>query len=673
MGIKSKKYKPITIWISFVAGLSIFIFVLAMALCLVTDENFYSDDLKDLFKMDIKETKEFQNSISYLFSALCDSSYSDVTYLPRLRAEGENIIYYAYNSKDEKLFTNITQHESIWNDGNISLPEGYDYYLCFDDGYFTGANDGEAFDVYEEDNAYWIKYRYGINRGSNYYYALKLEYIDAFIAVKENIVKNPYAVSVLYKLQKSHRLRQWMLAGIGIAFLLSVAGLVFSALNFKTKYPVDRKAADFMSHLRLEFKSLVILLLLLIPIIVYKKYLLYKALIVRSLPVAIAAFLLTWWVYLIITDMVHNKRGFLSNSYISLLARRYSSYEKGLSLQKTMLIRTSIFLAAEMVLFSLMFVIIPRIKTSKSSLLLLVFMLALVVYLSYWYIKRLVSIFRDVDSIISHMKTIRNGNFSEKLSLAPNADLYEMSELLNGIQEGMDKAVQKMMRSERMKIELVTNISHDLKTPLTSIISYLDLLSKEQGLTDVASDYVKILLQKSEQLKKLIQDLFDLSKASSGEMKVEKEKLDFAKLIQQTLADMEDEVSGSQLNFRLNLPQEPVYIFSDGKRLYRVLMNLFDNVLKYSMKGTRVYVDLNTAGNKAVLEIKNISNYEMNFSEEEILERFVRGDKSRTTEGSGLGLAIADSFMKLCGGTLNIKLDGDLFKAIVTLPAMSAE
>jgi len=253
-----------------------------------------------------------------------------------------------------------------------------------------------------------------------------------------------------------------------------------------------------------------------------------------------------------------------------------------------------------------------------------------------------------------------------KLYLNPDADLYVLQENLNQIQEGISRATEERLKSERMKVELITNVSHDLKTPLTSIISYVDLLSKEEGLPGHVNDYIKILARKSDRLKILIQDLFDLSKATSGNMELYMERLDLGKLIEQTLADLEEQVSQSPLTFRLNIPDYPIFISSDGKKLYRVFLNLFQNALKYSLAGSRVYVDLVVNDGKAIVTIKNTANYEMNFDEREIIERFVRGDKSRSGEGSGLGLAIVQSFTQACGGSFDVKVDGDLFKVILS-------
>ena len=230
------------------------------------------------------------------------------------------------------------------------------------------------------------------------------------------------------------------------------------------------------------------------------------------------------------------------------------------------------------------------------------------------------------------------------------------------INAGFNESLEEQMKSERMKVTLITNVSHDLKTPLTSIISYIDLLSKEEDLSESARDYVNILADKSNRLKQIVSDLFDLAKSTSGDIHLDLETLDMKRLIEQTLGDMEDKIEKSGLQIKTSLPDHPTNIHSDGKKLYRVFQNVIDNALKYSLKGTRIYVDLEEKNGKALATIKNIAGYEMDFTAEEILQRFNRGDKSRSTDGSGLGLSIAESFTRVCGGDFNVTIDGDLFK-----------
>lgn len=232
------------------------------------------------------------------------------------------------------------------------------------------------------------------------------------------------------------------------------------------------------------------------------------------------------------------------------------------------------------------------------------------------------------------------------------------------INQGLQESLDEQMKSERMKVALVTNVSHDLKTPLTSIISYVELLSKEE-LSETAKDYVNILADKSERLKHIVSDLFDLAKSTSGNMPVDFESIDLKKLLEQTLADMEDDITKSGLTVKTKLPDNPIRIYSDGKKLYRVFQNIIDNALKYSLTGTRVYVETEEAQGNVNVIIKNTAAYEMDFTPEEVLQRFNRGDKARTTEGSGLGLSIAESFTSVCGGSFKVDIDGDLFKVTI--------
>jgi len=233
------------------------------------------------------------------------------------------------------------------------------------------------------------------------------------------------------------------------------------------------------------------------------------------------------------------------------------------------------------------------------------------------------------------------------------------------INKGFDDSLGEQIKAERMKIALVTNVSHDLKTPLTSMVSYVDLLSKEEDLSPSARDYVQILSEKTDRLKNIVSDLFDLAKSTSGDISMEMETLDIKKLIEQTLGDMEDEVEKSGMQIKTRLPDEPVIIYSDGKKLYRVFQNVLDNALKYSLEGSRIYVELEKHGGDIVAMVKNTAGYEMDFTEDEILQRFSRGDKARSSDGSGLGLSIAESFTRVCGGNFKVVLDGDLFKVAI--------
>lgn len=244
---------------------------------------------------------------------------------------------------------------------------------------------------------------------------------------------------------------------------------------------------------------------------------------------------------------------------------------------------------------------------------------------------------------------------------------------LQSIQSGIQKAVDEQTRAERMKTELITNVSHDIKTPLTSIVNYVDLLEKEDIQPEKAKEYVDVLNRQSARLKKLTEDLVEASKASSGSLPVHLAPTDVNVLLSQLAGDYIERLEGAQLEPIFHpAPSQPV-IQADGQLLSRVLGNLFSNICKYAMPGTRVYFE-STADEKTVsLTFKNISKYELNIPAEELMARFVRGDRARHTEGSGLGLSIAQSLTELQGGTFCIEIDGDLFKAVVTFPRARAE
>lgn len=238
-------------------------------------------------------------------------------------------------------------------------------------------------------------------------------------------------------------------------------------------------------------------------------------------------------------------------------------------------------------------------------------------------------------------------------------------ENLNKIGEGLSKAVDERIKSERFKTELITNVSHDIKTPLTSIINYVDLLEKEELHNEKAEEYLAVLERQSSKLKKLIEDLVEASKASTGNLEVGNELLEAGVFLTQTVGEFEEKLSLVGLELIVQKPEEPLYILADGRHLWRVVDNLMNNICKYAQPSSRVYVNLEKEEEKVVMTFRNISKYQLNINGSELTERFVRGDSSRNTEGHGLGLSIAKSLMDLIGGDMRIVVDGDLFKVIL--------
>ncbi|NFU26124.1 sensor histidine kinase [Clostridium botulinum] len=270
-----------------------------------------------------------------------------------------------------------------------------------------------------------------------------------------------------------------------------------------------------------------------------------------------------------------------------------------------------------------------------------------------------------LNEILKATKDTIHGNLVYVLKENDRGILGKIAHNINNMKEGYKKSLEEQIKSERLKTELITNVSHDLKTPLTSIINYIDLLKKEDLSKDEINGYISVLDRKSKRLKSLIEDLFEASKMSSGAVELNIEKINVTALLKQSIAEFEEKITKSSLELKFKYDNNKTYANLDGKKTWRVFENLINNIIKYSQPNTRVYIDLIETNTKIIITMKNISRYEMDFSADEIFERFKRGDKARNTDGSGLGLAIAKSISELQGGSLNIIIDGDLFKVIV--------
>lgn len=275
-----------------------------------------------------------------------------------------------------------------------------------------------------------------------------------------------------------------------------------------------------------------------------------------------------------------------------------------------------------------------------------------------------------IQEIAKGAKEIAAGHLDYKIGTKDMGSgvFLDFANNINNIGQGLNRAVDESIKSERMKADLITNVSHDIKTPLTSIINYVDLLKRMNITDEPAREYIDILDTKSQRLKMLIEDLVEASRASSGNITLECNNIEFNELVQQVAGTYVEKYEQRQLSLVLHTSEQPLMIYADGRRMYRVLDNLFNNAFKYAMSGSRVYIDLYADGDNACFVMKNISQAPLNITAEELTQRFVRGDESRTTEGSGLGLSIAQSLVELHGGVFKIHLDGDLFKAMIFMP-----
>ena len=285
-------------------------------------------------------------------------------------------------------------------------------------------------------------------------------------------------------------------------------------------------------------------------------------------------------------------------------------------------------------------------------------------------IYKLIKYTNQIEVLIDVCKDIEKGDFEAQVNTEDlTGSCRKLGESLNNLGAGLNRAVAASTKDERLKAELITNVSHDIKTPLTSIINYVDLMKREDVTDPKLKEYISILDVKSQRLKQLTLDLIEASKVSTGNIELECVNLNFTELLQQAVAEFDDKFSENNLEVVLSCEEEtPLIIYADGRRLYRIIENLFQNACKYTIQGSRVYMKLDGDMDKVNFSIKNVSREMLNISADELTERFVRGDKSRFTEGSGLGLSIARNLTELQNGTFEITIDGDLFKVDISFP-----
>lgn len=367
--------------------------------------------------------------------------------------------------------------------------------------------------------------------------------------------------------------------------------------------------------------------------------------------------------YLLSVARQLKNKSFFRNTWISVSIRRMSELFTGSTFRGWMVIVMLCYALGNCVIMGVM-VMAPYYGYAELAVLAGVVLVCFNGLCMYWFVRAL----RSLKEIMISVKESAKGNFSYQLDLNKiSPSFLNFAEDVANIQEGFKNAVDDAVKGERMKAELITNVSHDLKTPLTSIISYVELLKHEDLKNERAKGFIAVLYEKSYRLKHLIEDLIEASKASSGNLAVAKMCVDYKQLTLQAMGELEDKTNAAGLTFKLSC-DDPVFIDADGGHMWRILENLLSNVIKYAMRNSRIYVDIFKMDGYGVLVMKNISATPIDFDETRLTERFVRGDASRTTEGSGLGLSITQSLAEIQGGTFGIQVDGDLFKAIVSIP-----
>ncbi len=617
-------------------------------------------------------------------------------YFASIEEDGNLLYVISYQGKTCYANTDLLSFPN----GGEALPEGYNFLLSFDGTKVTITKDGQALDVYGDgyytEGQDWLVPGYSnVSVGEEYKDVRVLMAIaeEPRVYTQGNIASSGYQAlpSVLYWLKKNTLSFRWEeRKGLGLV----VAGVVLLLISFllrRGQRGLRQGVARLTGRIWLECK-LALLFLWVIPLIIYfmeNAYPVYYSYFSQGYGVR-----LTYYTYnndamtygfwyatlfcffaLLANDVFYNRKNLLHCSLTAMLWRFSLSRKKLQPLSKRM-IRYNVYLCALLGLSALSLGwSLWRLGAARSAYPIVCVLGLFAAPGVFYVVHKSMDAARDLDLLARRVAEVKAGNYAPEGGTPAGTgkpakvdrDLAPILADIEEIRQGMAGAIEEQMKSERMKVELIANVSHDLKTPLTSIISYVQLLKQEEGLPEAARDYVKILEQKSERLKNMVQDVFVISKAASGELPVNKEVLDFGKLLQQTMADMEEEIAASPVTFRASLPKEPVLIRADGQRMYRVFQNLFQNAIRYSLEGSRVHITLSQEGSLAVASIKNTSKMELD-PDVNYAERFIRGDESRTDGGSGLGLSIAQSFTEACGGRFNLEIIADLFVVTISFP-----
>ncbi len=331
----------------------------------------------------------------------------------------------------------------------------------------------------------------------------------------------------------------------------------------------------------------------------------------------------------------------------------------GIKGTRKLLLAFVIFMVVELIV---VLICVDSVAHAEQAFFIFLILQAIALFVVVWVVK-------DIDKLTMGVNEITKGNLDAKVEINEKVSVFgDLADGINHIGDGLKNAVETSLKDERMKTELITNVSHDLKTPLTSIINYIDLLKKEDIQGEDAKHYIDVLDAKTQRLKQLTEDLVEAAKATSGNIELEMMPLTFDELMKQALGEFEDKYEKRNLTIIASYPKEPAVVLADGRRLFRIIENVLQNIYKYALEGTRVYADLEKDAGVVTFTLKNVSAAPLNISADELMERFTRGDSSRTTEGSGLGLSIAKDLTRLQNGEFEIQLDGDLFKVIIRFP-----
>lgn len=607
-------------------------------------------------------------------------------------------IYY-YDSEDNINMTEKELAENLKSESKIILNEmrGIEYFIKNNTtGEITTNTDYKTLNDFKENASGYYQAKFENNNLVNrkignteykpisryFYYAENQaidvnDDIDAYISISKKLIhSNPFEYGYSYYQQIVNKYEKCLELGIPMGLLSLIFFVVYMIMNFKLP-KTKREFWNYYNKIPLE----VIVTLLSIDIALIVTIAEEPNAFVNQFCI-IPIFILLFYFILIIKQLSNfeRKRDFFKTSWcVKVIIWLLKKMKSGIKEMRNAIKQNKDFdLTKKIVTVAILCVVAEFIVLTMSGSWIEFFVLIMLFGIQLWFLIYFVNKLGYLNEIMKGVHRIKEGEINYKIEEKNDIYFSSLANDINNISQGLENSIEQRIKSERMKSELITNVSHDLKTPLTSIINYVELIKKEENIQpEYLKDYVQVLDKKSKRLKILIEDLFEASKASTGNIELELVRLDLKQLLQQSIGELEDKLEEANLSLRVNLTEEDTYVLADGRRLYRVFENLLCNISKYSLKNTRVYIDVTKEDGKIITTMKNISSYELNFDPDEIMERFKRADESRNTEGSGLGLAIARDLVSLQGGKMSIEIDGDLFKVKVVMneynPSISIE
>ena len=658
---------------------------------------------KNYFKSKYFNQKVMNSILTNLKYSVIDSENKD-KYNPNAAATGS--YYYDYNEGiyyyDSEKDINMTEKEFAENLKSESKKilkgmRGIEYFIKNNTtGEITTNTDYKTLNDFKENASGYYQAKFENNNLVNrkignteykpisryFYYAENQaidvnDDIDAYISISKKLIdSNPFEYGYSYYQQIVNKYEKCLELGIPMGLLSLIFFVVYMIMNFKLP-KTKREFWNYYNKIPLE----VIVTLLSIDIALIVTIAEEPNAFVNQFCI-IPIFILLFYFILIIKQLSNfeRKRDFFKTSWcVKVIIWLLKKMKSGIKEMRNAIKQNKDFdLTKKIVTVAILCVVAEFIVLTMSGSWIEFFVLIMLFGIQLWFLIYFVNKLGYLNEIMKGVHRIKEGEINYKIEEKNDIYFSSLANDINNISQGLENSIEQRIKSERMKSELITNVSHDLKTPLTSIINYVELIKKEENIQpEYLKDYVQVLDKKSKRLKILIEDLFEASKASTGNIELELVRLDLKQLLQQSIGELEDKLEEANLSLRVNLTEEDTYVLADGRRLYRVFENLLCNISKYSLKNTRVYIDVTKEDGKIITTMKNISSYELNFDPDEIMERFKRADESRNTEGSGLGLAIARDLVSLQGGKMSIEIDGDLFKVKVVMneynPSISIE